>query len=247
MIEWKIGCSGFHYPEWKGNFYPHELSKNSWFEFYCRHFNSIELNVTFYRFPRVEFLSSWYKRSPSEFKFSVKAPRLITHFKKLKDSQKYLSDFYSAVNKGLKEKAGCVLFQFPSNFQMDEEKLERIVSMLDRSFMNVVEFRHSSWWHPKVYDALTRNQIIFSGMSHPELSDEIVRTGDVIYYRLHGVPHLYNSNYDGKSLEDLSMKISGLPGVNEAFIYFNNTASGAAITDGKQFIEITSPITSLHK
>jgi uncharacterized protein YecE (DUF72 family) len=244
MAEWKIGCSGYYYPEWKGIFYPLDLPKNSWFEFYCRHFNTIELNVTFYRFPRVEFLKSWYKRSPTDFKFSVKAPRLITHFKKLKDSRKYISDFYSAVENGLQEKVGCVLFQFPSNFQMDDEKLERIVSMLDRSFRNVVEFRHSSWWDHKVYRALERHQIIFSGMSHPELPNEVVKTGDTIYHRLHGAPHLYHSSYNFKSLEDLSLKISGLTGIKEAFIYFNNTASGAAIVDGKQFAEITSLISA---
>jgi uncharacterized protein YecE (DUF72 family) len=247
MMEWKIGCSGYHYPEWKGNFYPLDLPRNSWFEFYCQHFNTIELNATFYRFPRVEFLSSWHKRSPLDFKFSVKAPRVITHFKKLKESHKYLSDFYNAVAKGLKEKVGCVLFQFPSNFQMDDEKLERIVSMLDRSFTNVVEFRHSSWWDQKVYERLQQHRIIFSGMSHPEFSDEVITTSDIVYYRLHGVPHVYSSGYNSTALDNLNQKISALSGVKEAFIYFNNTISGSAISDGKQFAEITSPMSSLHK
>jgi uncharacterized protein YecE (DUF72 family) len=242
MIKWNIGCSGFYYPEWKGRFYPDELARNSWFEFYCRHFNSIELNNTFYRFPRVDFLNSWYERSPADFMFAVKAPRAITHFKKLKDSQKYLFDFYTAVEKGLREKAGCVLFQFPSTFIMDEEKLLRIVSMLNRSHTNVVEFRHSSWWNQHVYDVLEGNEIVFAGMSHPAFSDDVVTTGNVIYYRLHGVPHLYNSNYDQHGLAGLYERISKLPSIKKAFIYFNNTVSGAAIGDGKIFSEIASSI-----
>src|SRR5687768_9900518 len=110
MVKWKIGCSGYHYGEWKGMFYPEGLAKSKWFDFYCQHFSTIELNVTFYKFPRVQFLKNWYSKSPLHFTFSVKAPRLITHFKKFKDSQRYLSDFYNTVREGLQEKAGCILF-----------------------------------------------------------------------------------------------------------------------------------------
>ncbi|MEJ7671821.1 MAG: DUF72 domain-containing protein [Chitinophagaceae bacterium] len=74
-------CSGFHYKEWKEVFYPKDIPQTKWFEYYCQHFNTIELNTTFYRFPRPEALQSWYKRSPEDFKFSVKGPRLISHYK----------------------------------------------------------------------------------------------------------------------------------------------------------------------
>jgi uncharacterized protein YecE (DUF72 family) len=81
-MEWKIGCSGYHYPEWKGVFYPEDIAQRKWFEYYCTQFNSLELNNTFYRFPRLDYMKSWYNRSPKNFTFAVKAPRHITHFKK---------------------------------------------------------------------------------------------------------------------------------------------------------------------
>src|SRR5690606_40734521 len=74
-MNWRIGCSGYYYPEWKGIFYPPDLDRKAWFQHYCRHFNTIELNSTFYRFPRLEFLNNWYSNSPDDFVFSVKAPR----------------------------------------------------------------------------------------------------------------------------------------------------------------------------
>jgi len=88
MINWWIGCSGFHYKDWKEVFYPSNIPQTKWFEYYCTHFNTIELNVTFYRFPRPEALLKWHDRSPEKFKFSVKAPRLITHYKMFKESER---------------------------------------------------------------------------------------------------------------------------------------------------------------
>jgi uncharacterized protein YecE (DUF72 family) len=238
MIAWKIGCSGYHYDEWKGLFYPEGVAKNKWFEFYIEHFNTIELNTTFYRFPRVEFLRTWYKRSSEHFSFSVKAPRLITHFKKFKDAQKYLGDFYTTVRNGLNDKLGCVLFQFPATFQFQEEYLERISKLLDPAFNNVLEFRHTSWWSDQVRQVLADHHISFSGMSHPSLPADVLKTTDTVYYRFHGTPHLYTSRYELPSLEEAVHKIHQLEGVQEAFIYFNNTAEGAAVTTAREFQEI---------
>jgi uncharacterized protein YecE (DUF72 family) len=234
---WKIGCSGYHYTEWKGMFYPEGIPKSKWFEFYCEHFNTIELNVTFYKFPRVESLNGWYGRSPGDFLFSVKAPRLITHFKKFKDAQRYLSDFYNACRDGLREKLGCVLFQFPANFIYDGEKLERILNLLNPTFRNVVEFRHPSWWNEKVFQSLSEHDVAFSGMSHPTLPDGLIQTSKTIYYRLHGIPLLYYSSYQLPALEQLATRIQQAD-VAEAYIYFNNTAEGSAIMNARQLQEI---------
>lgn len=239
MINFRIGCSGYQYVEWKGVFYPIDLPKGNWFEFYCEHFNTIELNVTFYKFPRVESLRRWYDRAPDNFTFSVKAPRVITHFKKLQDSKRYIRDFYTSLEKGLKEKNGTVLYQFPPQFGFDEERLERIVEMLDRSFKNVVEFRNASWWNERVYTALQDNNIIFSGMSHPTLPDPVVATGQTLYYRFHGVPHLYTSLYASEDLETIVSEVAGHKHLKEAYIIFNNTIGGAALTNAKQFQEIS--------
>jgi len=237
MLQWKIGCSGFYYPEWKNIFYPKGLAQRKWFEYYCQHFSTVELNVTFYRFPRLMALQSWYDRSPSDFVFSVKAPRVITHFKKFKDSKTVLTEFYAVVHDGLREKAGCILFQFPASFQYDEEILRMMVQLMNKSFDNVLEFRHVSWWNEDVYKVLTENNIAFCGMSHPSLPDDVIQTTDVLYYRLHGVPVLYGSKYESYALQHLKDKISSLENVNRAYLYFNNTAAGHAITNAREILE----------
>src|ERR1700760_568766 len=116
-----IGCSGFYNKDWKELFYPKGLAQSKWFEYYCTQFNTLELNTTFYRFPTIEMLKKWYDKSPADFKFSVKAPRLITHYKQFNEVERLLNDFYSSVREGLKEKLGAVLFQLPARVVYSEE------------------------------------------------------------------------------------------------------------------------------
>ena len=241
-MQWKIGCSGYQYAEWKGIFYPHGLSQQKWFEHYAKHFNSLELNTTFYRFPKIDFLKSWYKRSPEEFTFTVKAPRLITHYKRLKEAQDALKNFYDTVNEGLQEKLGFILFQFPSSFTFEEHRLERIISLLDHSKKNVVEFRHESWWMESVYKAFSERNISYCSISHPGLPDDVLKTSENVYYRFHGVPFLYSSKYKENELEKVAQSIQNLKGVKEAYVYFNNTAEAAAIQNAKQFQELCEEV-----
>lgn len=219
-------------------FYPENIAQRKWFEFYSEYFNSLELNATFYRFPRVEHLKSWYDRSPVDFSFTVKAPRHITHFKKFKDGHQMLNDFYQSVKDGLREKLGCVLFQFPVKYKYDPDRLQKIVDMLDVSVKNVLEFRDDSWWNTEVYDLLEKNLISFCGMSHPALPEDAVGTSDILYYRLHGVPHLYTSKYDVHILEYIVRGLLAHKQATKAFVYFNNTAGGNAIINAKQLQEI---------
>lgn len=236
-MQWNIGCSGYHYPEWKRLFYPEDLAQRKWFEHYCTRFNTLELNVTYYRFPRPGTLKRWYDRSPHDFTFSVKAPRHITHFKKFSDAQRMLMDFYTAAQEGLREKLGCVLFQFPSNVVFAYDRLMRILDMLDPSIRNVLEFRHHSWWDVTVYEAFSKANTTFCGMSHPMLPETPVKTTDTVYYRFHGVPHLYSSRYELQKLEELAQNMIK-QGPRSAYIYFNNTAEGHAVTNAKQLQEI---------
>lgn len=173
-MKWWIGCSGFHYPDWKGLFYPLDLPKKNWFDYYCRHFNTLELNVTFYRFPQVKFLENWYEKSPADFCFAVKAPRLITHYKKFSDTQRLLVDFYGSVREGLKNKLGPVLFQLPRQIHYTDEWLQRILDGMDEDFTNVVEFRHNSWWIKKVFREMAKQDITFCSTSYPELPENAI-------------------------------------------------------------------------
>jgi len=124
MVKWWTGCSGFHYKHWKGIFYPEGLAQTRWFGYYTGHFKTLELNVTFYRFPKLSFLETWYNNSPEIFSFSVKAPRAITHYKQFNKAEQLTADFYGTIQEGLKDKLGCVLFQMPPKMSYKEEKLE---------------------------------------------------------------------------------------------------------------------------
>jgi uncharacterized protein YecE (DUF72 family) len=229
-----IGCSGFHNKDWKGSFYPEKLSQSKWFEYYCSRFNTLELNTTFYRFPRVEFLERWYKKSPEDFVFSVKVPRLITHYKQLNDTARMLNDFYTAVRDGLKEKLGPVLFQLPSRIVYSEDFLQRIIQSVDVSFINVVEFRHVSWWNENVSAQLAKHNIIFCGISHPHLPDEVVANTSTLYYRFHGVKKLYFSQYPKKRIIEFAGELFKKANDKKVYVYFNNTATIAAVNNGMQ-------------
>ncbi len=228
-MEYRIGCSGFYNKHWKGLFYPMGMVQQHWFGYYCQHFNTLEINVTFYRFPRQDVMQGWWIKSPEDFKFSVKAPRAITHLRKFVDCQKLLDDFYNSCDKGLKGKLSALLFQLPPAMHYSEEKLMLVCNSLRRNYMNVVEFRHESWWRKEVYDMLRFHDILFCNISHPKLPGGIIKTARTLYVRLHGVPEMFYSAYSKEQLGQLIEDIKKQEGVEEVFIYFNNTAGDAGI------------------
>ncbi len=232
-LKWYIGCSGFAYKEWIDFFYPSGIPQSRWFQHYCEHFNTLEINSTFYRFPKAQSLRTWYNKSPDDFLFSVKVPKFITHYRHLTgESERMLGEFYELLNEGLSEKLGCVLFQMPSKFHYNEENLERVTSLLNNNYLNTIEFRHESWWNTNTYTELKKNNIIFCGHSYPGLPDNAIATTTTIYYRFHGVPVLYKSEYNKRFLKNIFDQISNHPG-SATYLYFNNTWGTSAITNAK--------------
>lgn len=229
------GCSGFSYPDWKGLFYPEKLASRKWFEYYCEKFNTVELNNTFYRFPQPAHLKGWYDRSPEQFRFAVKAPRIITHYKRFKNVDDDLQRFYDTVYSGLSDKLGSILFQLHPGMHYSEESLERILGTLQNDFTNVVEFRHASWWRDDVLKALKHQGVVFCSISYPGLPEDIYQTAPVIYYRFHGIPKLYYSDYDTDTLSEVHKAIHTFKHVKEAYVYFNNTAQGHAVNNAVYF------------
>jgi uncharacterized protein YecE (DUF72 family) len=238
MISWYIGCSGFSYKHWLGRFYPQGLAQRKWFAFYCEQFNTLELNVTFYRFPKLQTLQNWYTTSPAGFRFAVKAPKGITHYKQFHNSTDLITRFYSVINEGLQEKLGPVLFQMPSKFSYSEERLERILTSLDPAFKNVLEIRHESWWREDVYEALAKHHITFCGMSHPQLPDDIIQNTPVVYYRFHGTPDLYRSPYSSDFLQRTIDVVKQNSQSQEAWLFFNNDIDASAIDNAKETIKM---------
>jgi len=213
-------------------FYPEKLPQTKWFQFYCEHFNTLELNVTFYKFPTEKSLAKWYGTSPADFKFSIKAPRLITHYKKFNDSKILIQDFYNSISAGLQEKLGCVLFQLPPQFSYSPEMLDLILDSVDVSFKNVFEFRNVSWWNENVFEQFKKHKLIFCGVSFPKLPDQVIKTTKNLYYRLHGVPVLYKSVYEENFIENFFRQIKEA-NPQEAWIYFNNTWGKSAIINSR--------------
>lgn len=231
-----IGCSSFNNRFWKGIFYPDNLSGSKFFEFYCQYFSTYEFNGSFYSFPTVRILENWYKKTPENFTFSVKAPKEITHIMKFVDCEYLINQFYETCKEGLKDKLGCVLFQFPPSYKFSIEKLYQIIGNLDLSFKNVIEFRHESWWNQEVWDAFLANNITFCSVSHPQLPQTIFKDFPLIYIRLHGIPKMFYSSYFIKELLDIKQATH----LKSAFVYFNNTASEAGILnalDLKKIVE----------
>jgi uncharacterized protein YecE (DUF72 family) len=229
-----IGCSSYNNRLWKGIFYPDSLSGKDMFPFYYQYFNTYEFNGSFYRFPTVRVFENWYNKTPENFIFSVKAPKEITHINKFIDCEKQLSDFYKVCNLGLKEKLGCVLFQFPPSYIFTSERLWYIVQRLDLNFKNVIEFRHVSWWNDEVWSAFRENNITFCSVSYPKLPQTIFKDFPLIYIRLHGIPKLFYSSYSSKELLEIKSEIDS----KSAFVYFNNTASEAGILNALELKKI---------
>jgi uncharacterized protein YecE (DUF72 family) len=238
-MHWYIGCSGFYYKEWKDIFYPKGLPQHDWFSFYAEHFNALELNNTFYRFPEPESLHKWYDEAPAGFRFAVKAPREITHDKSFVDTDFVLQEFYAVLQNGLKEKLGPVLFQLPPSFDFSHERLELLIRQMDKTFINVIEFRNISWWREEVIETLRTNEITFCSVSYPGLIDNVIVNTPYPYYRFHGVPKLHNSPYTYEFMNNVAAAISTVKEVKSGYLFFNNTMSGAALDNARTAQQLT--------
>jgi uncharacterized protein YecE (DUF72 family) len=227
-----IGCSGWFYWGWRGAFYPTQLPTKNWFDFYAEHFDTVELNASFYAWPTVNTVKGWRSHAEAspggaDFVYTVKVNELITHERKFEDVAELIKDF-GYIADVLGPSMGCFLFQFPASFHYSPEALSNIVSQLDHSRRNVVEFRHESWWKEEVYAAFRETQTIFCSCSGPNLPDQLITTSEDIYLRLHGVEKWYLYDYSDAELGIWIERIR-TSGAKRVWIYFNNDYQGNAI------------------
>lgn len=230
-----IGCSGFIYPEWKGKFYPSDLPRTRWLVHYSSKFNTVELNGTFYKFPVVKNLNVFYENTPPGFKFSIKANKVITHSKKMKNVKEQVDEFMKIAADGLKEKLGCVLFQLPPSFRFSDENLQSVLNSVPLNPSSVIEFRNPSWWNESVYEAFKNVGITFCNTDYPGMPETIITGNEIFYMRFHGKPILYKSEY---SVTQLKLFSRHIPSKTDSYIYFNNTWGLAAITNALSIREI---------
>jgi uncharacterized protein YecE (DUF72 family) len=153
-----IGCSGWQYKHWRGNFYPSSLSPDGWLPYYAEQFNTVEINNTFYRLPESTTFAAWRSRVSSRFVFAVKASRYLTHMKKLKDPVDPLDLFFSRAGQ-LRRTLGPVLYQLPPRWQVNLERLETFLKALPPRRRHAVEFRERSWYCDDVFALLRRHRV----------------------------------------------------------------------------------------
>jgi uncharacterized protein YecE (DUF72 family) len=235
----KVGCSGFFYDHWRKNFYPEDLSRNRWLEYYCKHFLTVELNVTFYRLPEREAFSKWYLSTPEDFSFSLKGSRFITHVKKLKDCIEPIEAFFSRALL-LKEKSGVILWQLPPTFNIDLERLKEFLEEVKPYHMrNAFEFRNKTWINKKVINLFEKENAAFCMADYPDFLNNLPLTADFVYIRRHGKDGSCASSYSTESLKNDAKCIkSCLRQKKDVFIYFNNDALGYAPKNAAELVTL---------
>ena len=227
MPRLNIGCSGFLYDHWKGPFYPEDLPKKRWFDYYCARFSTVEFNVTFYRLPDKETFNKWYQETPPGFVFSLKGSKFITHVKKLKASTEPVDVFFSRAL-ALKEKLGAVLWQLPPGLKADPPRLAEFLEMLrPYGTRNVFEFREAAWLSKKVISLLEKENACLCMADLPKFLSDLPVTADFIYIRRHGKSGGDAASYSAEELKADAVRIRKyLKQGKDVFVYFNNDASG---------------------
>jgi uncharacterized protein YecE (DUF72 family) len=232
-----IGCSGFYYPAWKNKFYPAGLSSRKWLEYYSSVFNTLELNGTFYRMPKLADLEKYAQLTPADFRFSVKMSRFVTHVKRLTDTDS-ISRFQDLVVGGLGSKVGCFLFQMPPTFKYSEENLQRIIDNVPHQTHSVIEFRHTSWWNEQVSNALRDHGITFCNVDFPGMETYVVDTHERFYMRFHGNPELFISSYPEEVIKKYFDQIPR--DCKDAYFFFNNTMFEAGYTNARLLKQVAT-------
>ena len=228
-LPYYIGTSGWHYEHWRNRFYPEQLTKAKWLEFYATHFATVELNNSFYHLPSETAFANWRDSSPANFIFAVKVSRFITHIKRLKNTEEAVDKFITRA-KILDQKLGPLLYQLPPNMHRNDDLLESFLSTLPQGMKHVFEFRHQSWLEEKVFDILRKYNMGLCVFDMPSISCPLTATADFAYVRFHGSTGLYFSCYSDEELADWVKRLADLASNLKAlYIYFNNDAEAFAI------------------
>jgi len=233
MPEILVGTSGYSYDHWIGPFYPANLQRKKWLEYYSKSFSTVEMNSTFYHLPKEQTVKNWANAVPENFLFSVKCSRFITHIKRLVNLDDSLDIFFERT-KEFGYKQGPYLYQLPPAFKRDDERLEGFLETLPDG-KHVVEFRHQSWLCPDVYKILRKYKVALCLVSMPGFPEVKEVTTQFSYVRFHGKERLYGSKYSDTELKHWSriIKALGVP----AYVYFNNDFHGFAVENAITLIK----------
>ena len=230
-----IGTSGWSYADWgRGRFYPRGLKQRDWLGLYAQHFPTVESNASFYRVPRPEFVARWAQMTGPGFVFAAKLWRQITHFSKLRDTAEQL-DFYFAALQELGDKRGPLLIQLPPSLEVE---CERLGAFLDEVAQHgrpgpwriAVEFRHTSWLRPSVFELLDGRGVALCLSDMPGCPVVEPNAAPFVYVRRHGSLGGYRGGYSPAEIEaDAAHVRHWSDGGRDVYFYYNNDVEGHAV------------------
>jgi uncharacterized protein YecE (DUF72 family) len=236
----RIGCSGWQYRHWRGDFYPHELPVRLWYEYYAARFDTVEINNTFYRLPDAAVFRAWRGRAPANFLFAVKASRFLTHMKKLKDPEAPLDLFFSRARE-MGRTLGPVLYQLPPRWPVNIERLTTFLAALPRRRQHVLEFRDGSWYRDDVFALMERSGVALCLHDMHGSASGLLDVGPFVYVRFHGTEK-YSGSYSDERLGRWAEWLRARAGAGRAiYAYFNNDVGGHAPRDARRLRAMLTP------
>lgn len=240
MAQLWIGTSGWHYKHWVGNFYPPKWPAARMLAHYIQHFDTVELNNSFYKLPTRTSLENWRESTPPNFHFAVKGSRFLTHMKKLSNAEEGLKRFLDAVDV-LEPKLGPILFQLPPFWEVNLDRLASFLEILPPYRRWAFEFRNPSWDTPEVYALLARYNAAYCIFDLAGYLSPLQVTADFSYIRLHGPGGKYQGTYSDETLQfwaatirEWSRRLAAI------YVYFDNDDSGFAAKDALRLKELLS-------
>jgi uncharacterized protein YecE (DUF72 family) len=237
----RIGCSGWNYAAWKDDFYEGKPAR-LWLDHYARHFDTVEVNNTFYRLPRPEAVARWVEQTPPGFVFAVKASRYLTHVRRLRELGEGVQSFYACIEPLVRSaKLGPVLWQLPPNFKRDDDRLATACAAFPPG-RHCFEFRHPSWFVDDVYAILREHGVALVIGDRPEVKDfqAYVFTTDWTFVRFHYGSRGRRGNYSESELKEWARRFAQWRRDVDVFAYFNNDWEGFAVRNALRLKEYSS-------
>ncbi|MDP8961272.1 MAG: DUF72 domain-containing protein [Actinomycetota bacterium] len=235
----RVGTSGWQYDHWKGRFYPDDVPKSRWFDYYVQRFPSVEINFSFYRLPRISTSKKWHDQAPNLFRYAAKASRYITHNLKLADAKEAIGNVMERFEP-MKTYLAVVLWQLPPNLHRDVERLDAFLAQLPSGVRHAVEFRHPSWVDDEIFATLDRHRAAHVWVSSDRMPVNRTLTDGLCYVRFHGVDKAgYRYDYSRTDLEPWAAAVREVVETGcDAYVYFNNDYEANAPRNARTFIEL---------
>jgi uncharacterized protein YecE (DUF72 family) len=236
----RIGCSGWNYASWKDEFYEGKPAR-LWLEHYARHFDTVEVNNTFYRLPNRDAVANWERTAPPGFTFTIKMSRYVTHIKRLTDLGTGLQRFYERIEPLLRSaKMGPILWQLPPTFKRDDERLRTALERFPEEQRHCIEFRHPTWFVDETYEALREHGVALVIGDRPEVKpfQAHVFTADWTFVRFHYGSRGRRGNYSEAELQEWAATFREWREQVGVFMYFNNDWEVFAVRNALRMKEL---------